>query len=159
MYIVNKWIISDDYKELKYSPEYLIIVSTKEPVKNYSDFSLGCILTSNLVEKLTMLLKYAIGVSLNSPHNQIFHKRVRAINHREIPKGWEANIVTVDTHLKKTLSSFAQAIPISTNGHMATSALPELHLALNNYDSLDEKIKDLIAVITAPLSLMKEPVI
>lgn len=29
---------------------------------------------------------------------------------------------------------------------MKTSALSELHLALNNYDSLDEEIKDLIAV-------------
>lgn len=70
----DKWIISDDYKELKYSSEYRIVVSTKESIKDYNDFTLGCVLTSNFVEKLTMLLKYAIGVSLNSPHNQIFHK-------------------------------------------------------------------------------------
>ncbi len=142
----EKWIISDDYKELKYCSEYRIVISTKEPIKNYSDFTHECVLTSNFVEKLTMLLKYTIGVSLNSPHNQIFHKRVRAIDHREIPKGWEANITEVDTHLMETLSSFIRAIPIPTNGHMGTSALHELHLALNNYDSLDDEIKDLIAV-------------
>lgn len=142
----DKWIISDDYKVLKYNSEYRIIISTKEPIKDYNDFTFKCVLTSNFVEKLTMLLKYAIGVSLNSPHNQISHKRMRVIDHREIPKGWEANIAAVDTHLMETLSAFARAVTIPTNGHMTTSALPELHLALNNYDYLDKEIKDLIAV-------------
>ena len=54
-----------------------------------------------------MLLKYVLGVSLNSPHNQIFHKRVRAVDFRELPKGWEANIAEIDTFLMETLSSFA----------------------------------------------------
>lgn len=30
----DKWIISDDYKELKYSSEYRIVISTKEPIKD-----------------------------------------------------------------------------------------------------------------------------
>lgn len=93
-----------------------------------------------------MLLKYVLGVSLNSPHNQIFHKRVRAVDFRELPKGWEANIAEIDTFLMETLSSFARAVPIPINGNMKTSILDELYIALNNYDSLDEEIKDLIAV-------------
>ncbi len=104
------------------------------------------ILTSGFVEKLTMLLKYALGISLNSPHNQIFHKRIRTVDFREIPKGWDANIDEIDTYLMETLTSFTRAVPIPTNGNMKTSILDELHIALNNYDSLDEGIKDLIAV-------------
>lgn len=142
----DKWIISDDYRESKYCYEYLIIVSTKKTIKDYNDLIYDSILTSSFVEKLTMLLKYVLGVSLNSPHNQIFHKRVRAVDFRELPKGWEANIAEIDTFLMETLSSFARAVPIPINGNMKTSILDELYIALNNYDSLDEEIKDLIAV-------------
>ena len=46
----------------------------------------------------------------------------------------------------ETLTSFARAVPIPTNGNMKTSIWDELHIALNNYDSLDEGIKDLMAV-------------
>ena len=78
-----------------------------------------------------MLLKYVLGVSLNSPHNQIFHKRVRAVDFRELPKGWEANIAEIDTFLMETLSSFARAVPIPINGNMKTSILDELYIALH----------------------------
>lgn len=142
----DKQIISDDYRELKPGYEYRIIVSTKGTIKDYNDLTYDSILASGFVEKLTMLLKYVLGISLNSPYNQIFHKRIRAIDFREIPKGWEANIAEIDTYLMETLPSFARAIPIPTNGNMKTSILDELHIALNNYDSLDEEIKDLIAV-------------
>ena len=142
----DKWIISDDYRELKFGYEYRIIVSTKETIKDYNDLTYDSILTSGFVEKLTMLLKYALGISLNSPHNQIFHKRIRTVDFREIPKGWDANIDEIDTYLMETLTSFTRAVPIPTNGNMKTSILDELHIALNNYDSLDEGIKDLIAV-------------
>lgn len=137
----DKWIISDDYRELKFGYEYRIIVSTKETIKDYNDLTYDSILTSGFVEKLTMLLKYVLGISLNSPHNQIFHKRIRAVDFREIPKGWDANIDEIDTYLMETLPSFARAVPIPTNGNMKTSILDELHIALNNYDSLDEEIK------------------
>ena len=142
----DKWIISDDYRELKPGYEYRIIVSTKGTIKDYNDLTYDSILASGFVEKLTMLLKYVLGISLNSPYNQIFRKRIRAIDFREIPKGWEANIAEIDTYLMETLPSFARAVPIPTNGNMKTSILDELHIALNNYDSLDEEIKDLIAV-------------
>ena len=102
----DKWIISDDYRELKFGYEYRIIVSTKETIKDYNDLTYDSILTSGFVEKLTMLLKYVLGISLNSPHNQIFHKRIRAVDFREIPTGWDANIDEIDTYLMETLPSF-----------------------------------------------------
>ena len=139
----DKWIISDDYKELKYSYEYRIIVSVKGTI---NDLTYDSMLTSSFVEKLTMLLKYVLGISLNSPHGQIFHKRARIIDNRDIPKGWEANISEIDTYLMKTLSSFVRVVPIPTHGHLKTSVLDELNIALKNYDTLDEKIKDLIAL-------------
>lgn len=142
----DKWVISDNYKESKYGYEYRIIVFTKRTIKDYNDLTYDSILTSGFVEKLTMLIKYVLGVSLNSPHGQIFHKRGRIIDFREIPKGWEANISEIDTDLMKTLSSFVRAVPIPTHGNMKTSILEELNIALNNYDSLDEEIKDLMAV-------------
>lgn len=142
----DKWVISDNYKELKDGYEYRIIVSTKRTIKDYNDLTYDSLLTSGFVEKLTMLIKYVLGVSLNSPHGQIFHKRFRLIDFREIPKGWEANISEIDTHLMETLSSYIRAVPVPPNGNVGTSILEELHIALNNYDSLGEEIKDLIAV-------------
>ena len=44
-------------------------------------------------------------------------------------------------------------------GNMKTSILDELHIALNNYDSLDEEIKDLIAVHNSAIESTKERVI
>ena len=82
----DKWIISDDYRELKFGYEYRIIVSTKGTIKDYNDLTYDSILTSGFVEKLTMLLKYALGISLNSLHNQIFHKRIRTVDFREYLK-------------------------------------------------------------------------
>ncbi len=35
----DKWIISDDYRELKFGYEYRIIVSTKETIKDYNDLT------------------------------------------------------------------------------------------------------------------------
>lgn len=142
----DKWVISDDYKELENGYEYRIIVSTKGAIKDYNDLTHDSLLTSTFVEKLTMLIKYVLGVSLNSPHGQIFHKRTRLIDIREIPKGWEANISEIDSYLIKTLSSFVRVVPIPTHGNSKTSILNELNIALKNYDSLDEEIKDLIAV-------------
>ena len=44
----DKWIISDDYRELKPGYEYRIIVSTKGTIKDYNDLTYDSILASGL---------------------------------------------------------------------------------------------------------------
>lgn len=46
----DKWIISDDYRELKPGYEYRIIVSTKGTIKDYNDLTYDSILASGFVE-------------------------------------------------------------------------------------------------------------
>lgn len=146
MFIYDQWTISDDYKKVAIGNEYRILVSTLADIQDHNDLTLLAVQTSSFVERLTMLLKYVIGMSLNSPHKQLTYRSMRGVDIREIPKGWIANIDEVDTYLTDTQSSHISVIVFPNNGYMTVSALAELQMALNNYDALDEEIKDLIAL-------------
>ena len=145
-FIYDQCTISDDYKKVAIGNEYRIIVTSLADIQNHNGLTLLAVQTSTFIEKLTMLLKYAIGMSLNSPHKQLTYRSMRGIDIREMPKGWTANINEVDTYLKDTQSSHISVIVFPNNGYMAVSALAELQIALNNYDALDEEIKDLISL-------------
>lgn len=150
-FVFDKWIISDEYEpnksgELTHGNKYRIVVSSLNEVKDHMDLPVLAIQTSFFVEKLTMLIKYAICLSLNSPHNQLTYRTSRWIDMREMPKGWKSNIDEVEPFLMKTLPSYVKVDVCPNNAYMPTSALDELETALRNYDSLEEEIKDLIAV-------------
>lgn len=142
----DKWIISDEYTKTDIEYEYRIIVTSLYDVHNQNELSLLTIETSSFVDKLTMLLKEAIGISLNSPHSQITYRCIRGINLREKPKGWKSNFDELDSHLKETLDSYVTLTFIPNHVNMLNSALEELQIALNNYEDLDEIIKDLMAL-------------
>lgn len=142
----DKWVISDYYKKVAIGYEYGFIVTTKEDAIDCNSLSMLALYTSNFVEKLTMLIKYAVGVSLNAPHKQVVHRRFRAIDVKELPKGWNSNYKEIDDHLQNTLTSYISVTPFPRNAKMEISALEELKTALENYDGLNDKMKDLIAI-------------
>lgn len=142
----DQWVISDEYTKLAIGNEYRIVVTSLSDIRDHNDLTFLAIQTSAFVEKLTMLLKYAVGISLNSPHKQLTYRCVRGIDIRELPKGWSANIDKIDSFLMETRSSHISITVFPNNSDMPTSALSELQTALNNYDALDEEIKDLIAL-------------
>lgn len=145
-FVYDQWTISDDYKKVAIGNEYQILVSTLADIQDHNDLTVLAVQTSSFVERLTMLLKYVIGMSLNSPHKQLTYRSMRGIDIREIPKGWTANINEVNNYLKGAQSSHISVFVFPNNGDMTFSALAELQTALNNYNSLDEEIKDLIAL-------------
>lgn len=145
-FIYDKWVISDEYTEVAIGHEYRIVVTSLNEVKDHNDLMYLAIQTYSFVEMLTMLLKYAICFPLNSPHNQITYRCIRAIDMKEIPKGWKSNIDDVDSFLRETLPSYVSVTLIPNNEYMPTSALTEIQIALNNYNTLKEEIKDLMAV-------------
>lgn len=142
----DQWVISDEYTKLTIGNEYRIVVTSLSDIRDHNDLTFLAIQTSAFVEKLTMLLKYAVGISLNSPHKQQTYRCVRGIDIRELPKGWSANIDEIDSFLTETRSSHISITVFPNNADMPTSALSELQTALNNYDALDEEVKDLIAL-------------
>lgn len=141
----DKWIISDYYRKVAIGYEYGFIVTSKEDVSECRDLTVLSVQTSSFVEKLTLLIKYAVGVSLNAPHRQVVHRRIRVIDEREIPKGWKSNYEEINSHLKDTLPCHISVIPIPQNAEMPISVLNELKTALAKYDELDEWMKDLIS--------------
>ena len=142
----DQWVISDEYTKVAIGNEYRIVVTSVADVQDHNDLTLLAIQTSTFVERLTMLLKYVVGISVNSPHKQLTYRCVRGIDIREMPKGWGSNIDEIDSFLMKTLSSHISVTVFPNNADMPSSALAELQTALNNYDTLDEEIKDLIAL-------------
>lgn len=142
----DKWVISDEYTEVAIGHEYRIVVSSFDEIKDPSDLTIWAFQTSAFVAKLTMLLKYAICFPLNSPHNQITYRCCRFVDVREMPKGWTSNFDKVDSFLMETCTSYGSLTLFPNNEYMPTSALDEIRIALNNYDNLEEEIKDLIAV-------------
>ena len=143
----DRWVISDYYNKVAIGYEYGFIVTTKEDVIDCNSLSALALYTSIFVEKLTLLIKYAVGVSLNAPHNQVVHRRTRAIDVRELPKGWNSNYKEVDDYLLNTLTGCHISVtPFPQNAVMPVSALDELKTALENYDGLDGTMKDLIAI-------------
>lgn len=142
----DQWVISDEYTKVAIGNEYRIIVTSLVDIIDHNDLTLLSVQTSAFIEKLTMLLKYAVGMSLNSPHKQLTYRCTRGMDIREIPKGWSANIDEIDTFLMETQSSHVSITVFPNNAVMYSSALSELQIALNNYDALDEEIKDLIAL-------------
>ena len=142
----DQWVISDEYSKVAIGNEYRIVVTSLADIRDHNDLTLLAVQTSVFIEKLTMLLKYAVGMSLNSPHKQITYRCTRGIDIRELPNGWSANIDEIDSFLMETGSSHISITVFPSNANMPTSALPELQIALNNYDALDEEIKDLIAL-------------
>lgn len=145
-FIYDKWVVSDEYIEDTMKHEYRIVVTSLDDVKDHNDLTILAIQTSSFVEKLTMLLKYAMCFPLNSPHNQITYRCIRAVDIREIPKGWESNIDEVDSFLMSTLPSYVRVTLMPNSEYMPTSALKEIQIALEGYDNLEEEIKDLMAV-------------
>lgn len=145
-FMYDKWVISDEYSDAAIGHEYRIVVTTLNEIENHQDLTKLAIQTSSFVEKLTMLLKYTICFPLNSPYNQITYRSIRIIDIREMPKGWKSNIDDVESFLKKTRSSYISVTCFPENGYMPISALNEIQTALNNYDNLNEEIKDLMAV-------------
>lgn len=141
----DKWIISDYYREVPIGYEYGFVVTTKEDVSDCSIRTILSVQTSSFVEKLTLLIKYAVGVSLNAPHRQVVHRKFRMIDERETPKGWKSNYEDICSYLNETLPGYVSAIPIPQSAKMPTSALSELKTALEKYDELDEGMKDLIS--------------
>lgn len=142
----DKWVISDYYKEVAIGNEYGFTVTSKEDVVDCNDLTLLSLHTSTFVEKLTMLIKYAVGVSLNTPHNQVVHRKTRVMDVREFPKGWKSNYEDIDLHLKSTLACHISVIPFLQNAVIPASVLSELQIALEKYDELNEETKDLIAL-------------
>ena len=142
----DQWVISDEYSKVAIGNEYRIVVTSLADIRDHNDLTLRAVQTSAFIEKLTMLLKYAVGMSLNSPHKQLTYRCTRGIDIREIPNGWSANIDEIDSFLMETRPSHISITVFPNNANMPTSALPELQIALNNYDVLDEEIKDLIAL-------------
>lgn len=142
----DQWVISDEYTKLAIGNEYRIVVTSLSDIRDHNDLTFLAIQTSAFVEKLTTLLKYAVGISLNSPHKQLTYRCVRGIDIRELPKGWSANIDEIDSFLTETRSSHISITVFPNNADMPTSALSELQTALNNYDALNEEVKDLIAL-------------
>lgn len=142
----DQWVIPDEYTKVAIGNEYRIVVTSLVDIIDHHDLTFLSVQTSAFIEKLTMLLKYAVGMSLNSPHKQLTYRCTRGIDIREIPKGWSANIDERDTFLMETRSSHISITVFPNNADMATSALSELQTALNNYDALNEEIKDLIAL-------------
>lgn len=142
----DQWVISDEYTKVAIGNEYRIIVTSLVNIIDHNDLTLLSVQTSAFIEKLTMLLKYAVGMSLNSPHKQLTYRCTRGIDIREIPNGWSANIAEIESFLMETRSSHVSITVFPNNAVMYSSALSELQIALNNYDALDEGIKDLIAL-------------
>ena len=142
----DQWVISDEYSKVAIGNEYRIVVTSLADIRDHNDLTLIAVKTSAFIEKLTMLLKYAVGMSLNSPHKQLTYQCTRGIDIRELPNGWSANIDEIDSFLMETRPSHISITVFPNNANMPTSALPELQIALNNYDVLDEEIKDLIAL-------------
>lgn len=141
----DKWIISDYYRKVAIGNEYGFIVTSKEDVVDCNNLNMLSLYTSTFVEKLTMLIKYVIGISLNTPHNQVVHRKTRIIDVREIPKGWDSNYEEIDLHLKNILTCHISITPFPQNAEMPVSVLSELQTALEKYDELNETMKDLIA--------------
>lgn len=141
----DQWVVSDEYIKAGIGNEYRIVVTSMGDIQNHNDLTFLAVQTSAFVEKLTMLLKYAVGISLNSPHKQLTYRCVRGIDIRELPKGWSANIDEISFSLMETQASHISITVFPDNAVMASSVLSELQTALNNYDALDEEIKDLIA--------------
>ena len=83
-FIYDKWVVSDEYVEDDMKHEYRIVITSLDDVKDHNDLTFLAIQTSSFVEKLTMLLKYAMCFPLNSPHNQITYRCIRAVDIREI---------------------------------------------------------------------------
>ncbi|MBD5267066.1 MAG: hypothetical protein HDS41_02595, partial [Bacteroides sp.] len=142
----DQWVISDEYTKVAIGYEYRIVVTSSADIRDHKDLTLLAVQTSAFIEKLTMLLKYAVGMSLNSPHKQLTYRCTRGIDIRDLPNGWSANIDEIDSFLMGTRSTHISITVFPNNANMPTSALPELQIALNNYDALDEEIKDLIAL-------------
>lgn len=142
----DKWVISDEYKEIEGRYEYRIVVTSQDEIENQNDLTFRAVETSAFVQKLTMLMKYTIGFPLNSPFHQVTYRCMRPIDIREAPKGWQSNVDEVDSFLMETRSSYVSVKLIPKDECMPASALDELEIAVNNYDKLEEEIKDLIAV-------------
>lgn len=142
----DQWVISDEYTQVAIGNEYRIVVNSSADIQDHNDLTLLAVQTSTFVEKLTMLLKYVVGISVNSPHKQLTYRCVRGVDIREMPKGWQSNIEEIDSFLMKTQSSYVRAKVFPKNTVIPTSVLAELKIALNNYDALEEEIKDLIAL-------------
>ncbi len=145
-FIYEKWSISDEYIKVTIGHEYRIVVTAQDDIKDHNDLCMLAIQTSAFVERLTMLLKYTVGISLNSPHNQLTYRHARVLDMREMPKGWDSNINEIDSFLMGTRFSHVSITVFPNNAYMPYSALEELQTALNHYDTLENDVKDLIAI-------------
>ena len=145
-FIYDQWTISDEYTKVAIGNEYRVVVTSLTDIQDHNNLTCLAIKTSTFIERLTMLLKYVVGISLNSPHKQLTYKCIRGVDFREIPNGWEANIDEIDSFLMETRPSHVSYTIFPTNAYMLSSVLSELQIALNGYNALDEEIKDLMAL-------------